>query len=319
MAHTGLIRLTGKKRSFRPGTARDLWWRELEKWEEKPVQDWVDAMSANPPTKPKVGKYKDSGEPPGGYFSWYKHNGLVTTVDDDQVDGGSGVWTDLELEAAIEAYDEMLRKLDAGESIVKARYYEHLVEKHGRTTGAFEYRMQNISSVLADMGIDWIQGLPPAKNVGANVIKRITAIIRDGEYFEGRIRAPITDPDKLSRRANEIRSRGVKGKPKGNEKPKRSTTSTDQIERDPDVVAWVLDAANGTCECCVSAAPFVRAKDGTGYLEVHHVKTLGDGGSDTTENAVALCPNCHRELHYGINSADLVQQLYAKVSRLVLE
>jgi len=58
--------------------------------------------------------------------------------------------------------------------------------------------MQNISSVLADMGIDWIPGLPPAKNVGANVTKRITKIIRDGEYFEGRVRAAITDPEQLN-------------------------------------------------------------------------------------------------------------------------
>jgi len=315
MSVAGKIRLTGKNRSFRPGSARDLWWQEIQKWEGKSVQDWLDAMSASPPSKPGIGKYEDSGEPPSGWISWFERQGLVVVEEGTS----SGGWTDIELEAAIEVYDEMLQKLDAGESIVKARYYEHLVEKHGRTTGAFEYRMQNISSVLADMGIDWISGLPPAKNVGANVIKRITRIIRDGEYFEGRIRAPIMDPDKLNRRANEIRSRGVKGKPKGNKNPKRAARSTDQIERDPDVVAWVLDAANDTCECCVSAAPFIRSKDETGYLEVHHVNMLGNGGSDTIENAVALCPNCHRELHYGENSAELIHQLYEQVSRLVPE
>ncbi|TOJ58505.1 hypothetical protein CGI36_22670 [Vibrio parahaemolyticus] len=26
---------------------------------------------------------------------------------------------------------------------------------------------------------------------------------------------------------------------------------------------------------------------------------LKDGGSDTVENVKALCPNCHREAHYG--------------------
>jgi len=56
---------------------------------------------------------------------------LVTNVEEDNSSGKSGGWTDSELEAAIEAYDEMLRKLDSGEIIVKARYYEHLVELHG--------------------------------------------------------------------------------------------------------------------------------------------------------------------------------------------
>jgi 5-methylcytosine-specific restriction protein A len=32
---------------------------------------------------------------------------------------------------------------------------------------------------------------------------------------------------------------------------------------------------------------------------VHHRVRLADGGDDTTDNAVALCPNCHRKAHYG--------------------
>ena len=37
--------------------------------------------------------------------------------------------------------------------------------------------------------------------------------------------------------------------------------------------------------------------DGTHYLEVHHIDQLAKGGADTVENAVALCPNCHRKMH----------------------
>lgn len=68
--------------------------------------------------------------------------------------------------------------------------------------------------------------------------------------------------------------------------------------RNPHVVAEVLRRANGTCERCRSEAPFDRA-DGTPYLEVHHIVRLADDGDDSVENAIALCPNCHRELHYG--------------------
>jgi 5-methylcytosine-specific restriction endonuclease McrA len=69
--------------------------------------------------------------------------------------------------------------------------------------------------------------------------------------------------------------------------------------RNPDVVAEVLLRANGVCEQCGSNAPFLRAKDGTPYLEVHHRKPLADHGEDSVDNAIALCPNCHRKSHYG--------------------
>jgi 5-methylcytosine-specific restriction protein A len=73
-------------------------------------------------------------------------------------------------------------------------------------------------------------------------------------------------------------------------------------QRNPDVVAEVLARANGVCEGCQSPAPFIRAKDGTPYLEVHHNVQLALGGDDTVKNAVALCPNCHRKAHFGVNA-----------------
>ena len=74
------------------------------------------------------------------------------------------------------------------------------------------------------------------------------------------------------------------------------------FERNPDVVAAILLQAAGKCERCLQPAPFLRRKDGSPYLEVHHRKQLADDGEDTVANAEALCPNCHRELHYGANA-----------------
>jgi 5-methylcytosine-specific restriction protein A len=69
--------------------------------------------------------------------------------------------------------------------------------------------------------------------------------------------------------------------------------------RNADVVAEVLERADGRCEQCGKPAPFLRAKDKRPYLEVHHKITLASGGDDTVANAVAVCPNCHREAHHG--------------------
>ncbi|MBC8673865.1 HNH endonuclease [Aeromonas hydrophila] len=46
-------------------------------------------------------------------------------------------------------------------------------------------------------------------------------------------------------------------------------------------------------------APFNRVSDGTPYLEVHHIQPLANGGEDTIQNTMALCPNCHRKRHFG--------------------
>ncbi len=81
--------------------------------------------------------------------------------------------------------------------------------------------------------------------------------------------------------------------------PSKVSAVTTIFRRNPYVVAEVLIRARGICESCHARAPFFRLSDGTPYLEVHHRIRLADGGEDTVENAVALCPNCHREAHYG--------------------
>lgn len=81
--------------------------------------------------------------------------------------------------------------------------------------------------------------------------------------------------------------------------PASITVTTRAFVRNPDVVAETLVRAGGKCEECLSDAPFLRRKDGSPYLEVHHRVQLAAGGEDSIENSVALCPNCHRRFHYG--------------------
>ena len=69
--------------------------------------------------------------------------------------------------------------------------------------------------------------------------------------------------------------------------------------RDPDVVAEALYRANGRCEKCQAKAPFTKRSNGQPYLEVHHIIPLSQGGLDSLSNVISLCPNCHREVHFG--------------------
>ena len=106
--------------------------------------------------------------------------------------------------------------------------------------------------------------------------------------------------------------------PSGAKSPKKKTRVGTVYERRADVVAWVLQNSKGICESCGDDAPFLKA-DGGSYLEVHHLLRLADGGTDQITNAVAVCPNCHRELHFGRDRDKLHEDLYTRIARLKRE
>ncbi|WP_331406391.1 HNH endonuclease signature motif containing protein [Vibrio owensii] len=82
-------------------------------------------------------------------------------------------------------------------------------------------------------------------------------------------------------------------------KPKVVYRLVQDYRRDPDVVAEALYRAEGFCEMCKEKAPFIKRSNGEAYLEVHHIIPLSQGGLDSLENVISLCPNCHREIHFG--------------------
>lgn len=220
-------------------------------------------------------------------------------------------WSVEELRASVKAYLEIADKVRSGQKVIKKAYYDALAEQFGRTAKSFEFRMQNISYVLSLMGRDWVPGLKPKRNVGTHVAALIESYINE---IEQRLAVPVAEFEKQVR---EKRGR-YKIPPNGQKRPLSKTVAITQYERDPAVKAWVLDNSRGLCECCSDPAPFLDS-DGRPFLEVHHVRRLADGGSDTTTNAVALCPNCHRALHYSQDLKELLEVLYTKVMRLVRE
>lgn len=92
-------------------------------------------------------------------------------------DRAAAPWTDEELSAALMAYRDIMRGEQSGSPLSKKVVYRQLSAQFGRTEKAFEYRMQNISAVLAEQGQPWIKGLKPAVNVGEGVKMRLVSLL----------------------------------------------------------------------------------------------------------------------------------------------
>lgn len=97
--------------------------------------------------------------------------------------------------------------------------------------------------------------------------------------------------------------------------PDKKSSAREYYERSAAVAKYVLARAAGKCELCGKQAPFIR-KDNTPYLEPHHIQRLADEGPDHPDSIAALCPNCHREVHYGIDGKSINRKLREKTSQV---
>lgn len=247
---------------------------------------------------------------------------MVDDVEGDVVavepSGTGSAWTQDEIGASVSAYIGMLRAELAGEKYVKADVRRKLLDGPlaARSEASVEYRMQNISWVVDQMGLPRIAGYLPASSVGQAVSEMISkaVAVEAGDLMASL--GPSNDPDEIEARAQRLREIDVP-RPVGGRAPEKSTVSTTQFKRDPRVVAWIRNEADGVCESCGEDAPFSRK--GVPFLEVHHVRPLAEGGTDSVENAVAVCPNCHREMHLSDGAQAVTDELYHEIDRLERE
>jgi len=80
--------------------------------------------------------------------------------------------------------------------------------------------------------------------------------------------------------------------------PKATRAVQTSYQRTEAIRDYVLARARGVWESCRAAVPFQR-KSGGPYLEPHHTRRVSDGGPDHPRWVGAICPNCHREIHFG--------------------
>jgi hypothetical protein len=94
-------------------------------------------------------------------------------------------WSDEELDAIIADYFSMLDAELSRRPYVKAKHSAALMERIGRTHRSVEFKHQNISAVLEELGRPWIPGYKPKRNYQGAIIDAIDRYLsahRDGEY-----------------------------------------------------------------------------------------------------------------------------------------
>lgn len=101
---------------------------------------------------------------------------------------------------------------------------------------------------------------------------------------------------------------------KASVKPRQIESTSSTYVRDSFVAAYAKKAAGGVCALCGADAPFRTTSDEP-YLESHHIDWLSRGGHDSTDNVVALCPNCHRKMHVVDSAVDRAALVSAVAER----
>jgi hypothetical protein len=84
----------------------------------------------------------------------------------DDADPGDGDWSAGEVTAVVEDYLEMLQAEITGQRYVKTHHRRALLPRLNpvRTGGAVEYKHQNISAAMLDLGLPWIRSYKPMSN-----------------------------------------------------------------------------------------------------------------------------------------------------------
>ncbi len=82
-------------------------------------------------------------------------------------------WNDDELDAIVADYFSMLRAELSRQPYVKSHHGAVLMEQIGRTKGSVEFKHQNISAVLEEMGLPWILGYKPMRKYQAAIFGAI--------------------------------------------------------------------------------------------------------------------------------------------------
>lgn len=94
-------------------------------------------------------------------------------------------WSEDEVDPAVDTYLELYKRQLRGEEFVKAEYHRDLSSRLARTPSAVEYKFQNISAVLSEMGYPRMDGYAPYGNYQKLLLDRVGEhLSRDQELHD---------------------------------------------------------------------------------------------------------------------------------------
>lgn len=132
----------------------------------------------------------------GDYLIEHEEGILKIHKTSDQLD-----WDEDEVFASVEVYVRMHEMDINNQSFVKAEMNRDL--RRGklarRNRASIEFRMCNISYVFNEMGIQYVQGYLPAKNVGTKVREAIEEAIEKTGYLKGQVSTVTATGVKLNK------------------------------------------------------------------------------------------------------------------------
>lgn len=100
-------------------------------------------------------------------------------------------WADDELDAIVADYFAMLGAELSGQGYVKAHHSAALMARIGRTHRSVEFKHQNISAVLEELGMPWIPGYKPKRNYQAAIFGAIDRYLSGhGDVLVPAVRMP---------------------------------------------------------------------------------------------------------------------------------
>jgi len=90
-------------------------------------------------------------------------------------------WNDDELDAIVADYFSMLRAELSRQPYVKSHHSAVVMKQIGRTHRSVEFKHQNISAVLEEIGLPWIVGYKPKRNYQASIFGAIDRYLSSNE------------------------------------------------------------------------------------------------------------------------------------------
>jgi hypothetical protein len=118
-------------------------------------------------------------------------------------------WTGVEIDVAVGAYLDLLGEELAGRQPVKADVVRRLTASlPARSRGAIEYKFENVSAVLDEAGLPWVEGYKPARNY-QQVLRRAVLEAMGGGLIENR--SPIAEAQqRVTEPSAKLRTGGVR-------------------------------------------------------------------------------------------------------------